>query len=239
MDPMQPFEPVNSDPVTTERRPDERRPDERRPGSWRVVLPIKDAPGAKSRLSVGPGLSRAELARAMALDTLAAVVACPLVEQTLVITSDPATADAAEQAGATVAPDPGTGLNGAVRRGAELLGAAEDGPVAVLLADLPALRSPDLAAALTACAGLLSAYVPDAEGTGTVLLAAAGAGLLRPAFGAGSAARHDLVARRLDLDLPGLRRDVDLESSLRAAIALGVGPRTAAVLARADDRWLA
>ena len=43
-----------------------------------------------------------------------------------------------------------------------------------------------------------------------MLLAAAGAGLLRPAFGAGSAARHDLVARRLDLDLPRLRRDVDV-----------------------------
>jgi 2-phospho-L-lactate guanylyltransferase len=229
MDPMQPFEPMTAD----------AGPDARPPVPWRVVLPMKGATSAKSRLTVGPGLSRVELARAMALDTLAAALACPLVEQTLVISSDPATVNAARLAGATVAPDPGTGLNGAVRRGAELLGAAGDGPVAVLLADLPALRGPDLATALTACAGLLSAYVPDTEGTGTVLLAAAGAGLLRPAFGDGSAARHDLVARRLDLDLPGLRRDVDLASSLREAIVLGVGPRTSAVLAGADTRWLA
>src|SRR4051794_7137734 len=229
MDPMQPFDATTTD----------TGPDARPPGPWRLVLPIKAAPGAKSRLSVGPGLSRAELARAMALDTLAAAVACPLVEQTLVITSDPATADAAQQAGAMVAPDPGAGLNGAVRRGAELFAAAGDGPVAVLLADLPALQASDLATALSACAGLLSAYVPDAEGTGTVLLAAAGAGLLRPAFGEGSAAQHDQIARRLDLELPRLRRDVDLESSLREAVALGVGPRTAAVLAAADTRWLA
>jgi len=113
------------------------------------------------------------------------------------------------------------------------------GPVAVLLADLPALRPGDLSAALTACARHASAYVPDAEGSGTVLLAALDAARLSPAFGAGSAARHDLVATRLELDLPRLRRDVDLQSGLRAAVSLGVGRRTAAVLAAADTRWLA
>jgi 2-phospho-L-lactate guanylyltransferase len=231
MDPMQPFDPI-AGATGPAGQPGP-------PGRWRLVLPIKGAPDAKSRLSVGPGLSRAELARAMALDTLAAALACPVVEEALVISSDPTTADAALLAGAKVEPDPGTGLDGAVRHGVQLLAGSGDGPVAVLLADLPALRAQDLATALTACAGHRSAYVPDAEGTGTVLLAAASPELLRPAFGEGSAARHDLVASRLDLDLPRLRRDVDLESSLRAAVALGVGPRTTAVLAGTDTRWLA
>jgi 2-phospho-L-lactate guanylyltransferase len=133
-----------------------------------------------------------------------------------------------------VEPDPGTGLNDAVRRGRDLLAAEGDGRVAVLLADLPALRTEDLSAALAACGRHPSAYVPDAEGTGTVLLTAARPALLEPAFGAGSAQRHDLVAQREELDLPRLRRDVDLAIGLEQARVLGLGPRTAAMLAGAD-----
>jgi 2-phospho-L-lactate guanylyltransferase len=73
--------------------------------------------------------------------------------------------------------------------------------------------------------------VPDADGSGTVLLAAPNAGDLRPAFGAGSAAAH--VARgalRVDLDLPRLRCDVDTADDLRRAQELGVGPHTARAL---------
>jgi hypothetical protein len=47
------------------------------------------------------------------------------------------------------------------------------------------------------------------------------------------------VATWLDLDLSRLRRDVDVQSALREAVALGVGPRTTAALADADLRWLA
>ncbi|MFL6098337.1 MAG: 2-phospho-L-lactate guanylyltransferase [Actinomycetales bacterium] len=197
---------------------------------WRVVLPVKGAPDAKSRLDVGPEVARNELALAMALDTLTAALASPAVQAVLVVTSDPAMATAASAAGAQVEPDPGHGLDQAVRRGRDLLATARSGPVAALLADVPALRAEDLTAALASCAAYDAAYVPDAEGTGTVLLAAMVPDGLRPAFGDGSAARHDLVAKRLELDLPRLRRDVDVEASLREARALGVGPRTAALL---------
>src|SRR6185437_7696085 len=109
-------------------------------------------------------------------------------------------ADAVVRAGAEVEPDPGSGLGAAIARGVAVLAERGDGPLAVLLADLPALRPEDLTVALTACAAYPSAYVPDAEGSGTVLLTAVRPDQLRPAFGAGSAARHDLVAHRLDLD---------------------------------------
>lgn len=205
------------------------RPDLR----WHLVLPVKGTSDAKSRLQVGPdlgrGLDRVELARAMAMDALDAALASSSVASVLVVTSDARTADAATAAGAQVEPDPGQGLNAAVRRGRDVV-ASRSGPVAALLADVPALRPQDLTAALSACGAYDAAYVPDAEGDGTVLLAAVRAEDLQPAFGDGSAARHDLVAKRLELDLPRLRRDVDVASALRAAQALGVGERTAALL---------
>ena len=50
-------------------------------------------------------------------------------------------------------------------------------------------------------------------------------------FGGASRARHAAAgAAELDLDdMPGLRRDVDTPEDLRAAVALGAGPRTAAL----------
>jgi 2-phospho-L-lactate guanylyltransferase len=75
--------------------------------------------------------------------------------------------------------------------------------------------------------------VPDAEGTGTVLLTATPGHLLAPSFGAGSAARHATGATLLTPDLPRLRQDVDDVGSLAEAVQLGVGRHTAAVLARA------
>ncbi len=201
---------------------------------WRVILPVKGTDRAKTRLAVAEGISRADLAEAMALDTLAAVLSCDLVSDALVVTSDPSVAGRVSAEGAIVVADPGRGLDDAVRRGvaraAELGPEGGSRPVAVLLADVPALRSDDLAAALTACERYAAAYVPDLEGTGTVLLAASRPDRLHPAFGDGSARRHGAQAERLDLDLPRLRRDVDLDSTLRDAVALGVGPRTARVL---------
>lgn len=107
----------------------------------------------------------------------------------------------------------------------------------MLLGDLPALRPEDLRAALAACARLDRAVVPDADGSGTVLLTGLGPGRLEPSFGPGSAARHEALGHvRLPLDLPRLRTDVDDAASLAAAVALGAGPRTLAALDRAEGR---
>ncbi len=105
-------------------------------------------------------------------------------------------------------------------------------PVA-LLADLPALRPDDLAAALrevTLRAATAASYVIDAEGTGTTLYTAA-SGIFDPLFGADSAARHQAAgAVPVPGDLATLRRDVDDLAGLEAAVALGVGTATRALV---------
>ena len=200
------------------------------PGGWTVVMPVKGGPGAKSRLGHP---ARSDLAGAVALDTVAAVLACAQVSRVLVVTADAQVAAAHAALGAVVVHDPGGGLAGALLAGAA---AAPASWCALLLADLPSLRPGDVTAVLGACERLLGAgarqvTVPDADGTGTVLLAAASASALRPRFGPGSAAAHAADA----VVLPGapvrLRRDVDTTEHLGDAVRLGVGPRTAAVLA--------
>jgi len=54
-------------------------------------------------------------------------------------------------------------------------------------------------------------------------------------FGFDSARKHGLDCRRLDLELPALRTDVDDDESLLQAVAIGVGTHTAAVLNQARD----
>ncbi len=105
-----------------------------------------------------------------------------------------------------------------------------------LAGDLPAVRPEELAAALSAAARLGAAFVPDAAGTGTTLYAAAPGTEFRPQFGVGSRAAHLATgAREVGAGLTGLRRDVDTVDDLRLAEAIGLGPRTRAVLA-ADGR---
>ncbi|MGD8148402.1 2-phospho-L-lactate guanylyltransferase [Ornithinimicrobium sp. Y1694] len=203
------------------------------PSPWRLVVPVKRSDVAKTRLEPPHPLSRPELARAVAQDTLQQVCSALPPTQVTVVTSDPDAASVARELGAHVVPDPGHGLNAAVRAGLDH--ARSPGPSqmwpAVLLGDLPALRAADLTTALAVCARHTRAVVPDLDGTGTVLLTATGEGAdLEPSFGKGSAARHASTAVMLDLDLPRLRRDVDTWADLRAAADLGVGPATRAAL---------
>jgi 2-phospho-L-lactate guanylyltransferase len=77
--------------------------------------------------------------------------------------------------------------------------------------------------------------VPDADDDGTALLTLPAGGAVRTAFGPGSAAAHERLGhRRLDLDLPGLRVDVDDAASLAAATRLGLGPHSREALAHAS-----
>ncbi len=216
---------------------------------WAVVVPVKGPARGKSRLEVA-GVDRVALARAIALDTIAAAAACPEVERVIVVTDDAAlplhaagiphlkwvdetaTRERLASAGATGAPVtlPEAGLDGAVALGTA--DAGERMPRAALLGDLPALRPADLAAALRAAASVDRAVVADGEGTGSTLVTAAPGVTWRSAFGDGSFARHvDLGCTPLDVaDASTLRRDVDTAAQLDAAAALGVGERTSAVL---------
>lgn len=200
---------------------------------WSVVVPVKAGPLAKSRLAVPPpAAARLTLALAMARDTLAAVVGCVGAPRTYVVTAESDLAERLAGPGARYVPDPGAGLDAAVQAGVDAVAAAAVatgvvGPVAVLLADLPAARAEDLAAALKAAAAYRRAFVPDRRGTGTVLLAAGDPSLLTPAFGAGSAARHRAQGHVIvGTDLERLRADVDTLDDLRHAQDLGLGAAT-------------
>lgn len=204
-----------------------------RADGWVVVVPAKGGDKAKSRLTAPRGTQRHTLAAAFALDTVAAALAAVGTGRVYAVTGPGPLVALLEALGAVVVPDPGGGLNAAIRAG--LAHAAAEAPVrvglAVLLADLPALTADSLSVALGAAAGVERAVVPDVDGTGSVLITATGGAVPEPAFGLDSAARHAAGGQqRLDLDLPRLRTDVDDTTSLRAALSLGVGRHTTAAL---------
>jgi 2-phospho-L-lactate guanylyltransferase len=204
-------------------------------GRWVVVVPVKDASRGKTRLAevLEPG-ARAALVRAMALDTVDAVLAAPEVGRVLVVTADPVVSvEAARDRRVRVLPEPAgepAVSAGVAAARAEIPGA----PVGVLLGDLPGLDPAELGAALRAAAEHPRAVIPDAEGTGTTLLTVAPAEPFTPRFGGGSAAAHRALGH-VAIDLPAgstLRQDVDVPADLTALLARGIGGRTGALLRR-------
>jgi 2-phospho-L-lactate guanylyltransferase len=207
---------------------------------WVVLLAVKPLPLAKSRLDRP---DRSAITLAMAADTAAAAASVESVAAVLVVSDDE---QAREFLGpvAVVVPDtPGAGLNPAlVHAESEARARWPVADLAVLAADLPALKPASLAAALSLAAGEPRAIVADAGGTGTVLLTARHGSSLDPGFGPGSRERH-IKSGTIDLTdaLPpgdvsaGLRRDVDTAADLEVAIALGLGPYTTDVLEKADS----
>jgi 2-phospho-L-lactate/phosphoenolpyruvate guanylyltransferase len=206
-------------------------------GGWTVVVPVKPLTAAKTRLAPLADADRVALALAMATDTIATAVECLEVSVVVVVTDDPTAADAAAHAGALVVADvPAAGLDAALVHGAEVAHRQQPGQgIAALAADLPAARADELAAALSA-ARADRCVLADTFGEGTVMLTARAAVELEPAFGEGSFRRHVASgAVPIDVDVPGLRRDVDTVADLTAALTLGCGPRTTAIAAALDE----
>jgi 2-phospho-L-lactate guanylyltransferase len=175
-----------------------------------VIIPVKPPAIGKSRLGLG-----ADVARAVALDTIAAVVGCDAVDRVIVVTSDRAFRPPGAEVLLESAP---SGIDAAVAAGAALAGI--DVPRAALLGDLPALVPEELAAALSLASRSIRSFVADHEGTGTTLVAAMpGVGLVT-AFGPDSAARHRALGLD-ELDLPAessVRLDVDTPEQLELAL---------------------
>lgn len=201
---------------------------------WTIVVPVKPAALGKTRLT-SVTADREALARAIALDTIAAAAATPRVSHVLVVTDDAEVSALVSQWPAVdvIAEGDVRGLDGAIALGVQTAG--QGVPRAALLGDLPALTPRDLDAALELAGQVERGLVTDAEGTGSTLVTARPGAVWVSAFGAGSAARHRLLGCT-DLAVPrgsSVHRDVDTAAQLAEAVALGVGPRTAAVLAAA------
>ncbi len=220
------------------------------PGPWVVVVPVKDASQGKTRLAgVLEPEARVALVRAMALDTIDAVLAATQVGRVVVVTADPEVASAcARRPRVRVEPEPETppgeggsgwaGLDRAVLRGSVVARQEVPGaPVAVLLGDLPALDPAALDDVLHAASAHARAIVPDAQGTGTTLLTVGPGIALEPRFGTGSAAAHGALGHVV-MDLPStstLRQDVDLPADLAEVRRMPLGARTGALLRRLGE----
>lgn len=181
------------------------------------------------------GEAHAGLVRALAIDTLRAAMETPGVRRVLVVAAEPDTLEELRETGAEVVSENGSrGLNGALRSGERHLRATDPAAVVgAMQADLPALRPDELAAALLEAAGR-RAFTADRHGTGTTLLLSAPGLPLDPRFGPGSAQAHTASgAVPLNLPAPTLRGDVDTPGDLEHARFLGLGERTAGLLAAA------
>lgn len=202
---------------------------------YAVLLPVKPPAYGKSRLVGLPDPDRRRLAEAFALDTATACLEAAHIGAVLAVTDDARFSSHLTAIGCSAIPDGVVGdLNGTLRQGAAEAHRRWPSltPVA-LCGDLPALRASDLDAALGDVVGNVAPmrYVADAAGSGTTLFTAAYDDFT-PCFGSGSREQHDLLgATPITGELASLRHDVDDLEDLVAAARLGLGPRTAAVVA--------
>ena len=195
-----------------------------------VVVPVKPVRHAKSRLAPLGDQPRRSLVAAFASDTVSAALACASVGAVLVVTDDHVLAGALRDLGAHVVPDALVDdLNGSLVQGAaEAHRRWPDLRPVALCADLPALDPEELARALEVASAHRAAFVADAAGDGTTMVAAASLQEFTPCFGPGSRDAHVAEGAHevVEVDVPTLRRDVDTPADLVDALALGVGPRT-------------
>jgi 2-phospho-L-lactate guanylyltransferase len=200
-----------------------------------AVIALKPMEHAKSRLAV-PDPLRRRLAWTMALDTLSAL--CRALAHVLVVSDQPALEARlrrAELAVEVISESGHVGMNSALTRGALSLHAEGFTSVLACVGDLPALRPESVALILDASRSHPRSFVADASGVGTTMLVAHEVELAPQFQGRSAAAHHasgavSLAAEAIGSPVADARRDVDTEADLAAAIGLGVGPATSALI---------
>lgn len=190
-----------------------------------VIVPVKSTERGKSRLRL-PEPARRQITRAMALDTVAAIIRAA---HALVVVEDRGDAVLFRQVfggSVRVHRTDRSGLNSAIAEGAGLVRGS--GRVAALPADLSGLRSVDLREALIAARDVPFGVVADRHRIGTTLLSARRPELLVPEYGGSSFDRHRL-AGAVELSVrpdSTVRMDIDEPADLAGP----VGPRLAVAL---------
>lgn len=209
------------------------------PGSrWTVLLPVKPFALGKSRLGSWAGAARRDIAWAVFLDTMDAILHTPEVCRLIVVTADPEAHALAAGAGAEGIHEASVGgLNAAARLGAAAAAGHGAGvrtdPVAVVAADLLALKPRELASVLAEASRHPRAVLADHRGHGSTVLTAQDPSFLLPGFEGASRARHAAngACEIAHSGVPGARLDIDVPGDLALAAALGLGTHTAAVQA--------
>lgn len=185
------------------------RPDE----EVSFVVLAKELGAAKTRLGLEPERAQ-QLALRLVGHTVRAALDSASSGSVLVVTSDTLIAQQSIELGATVVIEGRPrGMNRAGALGRETaLRARPHSPVAVMVADLPLLRPPDLDAAVLHFRQLgAPMYVPDHHMMGTTLLIHGPDSLPGLAFGRNSALMHRRLGYRpATRTPPGLRLDLDI-----------------------------
>jgi 2-phospho-L-lactate/phosphoenolpyruvate guanylyltransferase len=194
---------------------------------WWVIVPLKDTRRAKSRIG-GDQDDRRGLAVSMARDTLRAAAAASCVDGVVLVCDQRRDRPVFTAPHVRVVARPGLELNQALEAGAVTVRSeALTANLAVLPADLPYLKSEELASALGRAARYPRCVVADRAGTGTTLLTARAGVDLGPSYGPDSLRLH-LALGATELLMPsgsGLRRDVDYADDLVPITALGWNTR--------------
>ncbi|OBK33102.1 2-phospho-L-lactate guanylyltransferase [Mycobacterium sp. 1245111.1] len=196
-----------------------------------VIVAVKRLAAAKTRLAPMFSASvREDIVLGMLVDTLTAATRVPAVRLITVVTPDDVAAATAVDLGATVVADPTPAghpdpLNNAIVT-AERVVSESVSNIVVLQGDLPAVRTQELADAISAARRHRRSFVADRLGTGTAALCAFGFPV-DPRFGSNSAERHrHSGAVELIGGWPGLRCDIDTPEDLAIARGLGMGQAT-------------
>lgn len=206
-----------------------------------AILPVKRFPLAKQRLgqSVADSL-RADLARSMVGDVLAALRDCAAIDATIVVTSEQSVAAAARYLGAIVIEDAAEDGQSAAAQCGIAQALTENFERALCVpGDCPTLAQAELTALLAPERPGVT-IVPDRHGSGTNGLLLAPANAISPSFGPDSRARHERLARAAGVacrveQTPSLLLDIDTGEDLavlreRLAGEQTRAPRTRAVL---------
>ena len=190
-----------------------------------AILPVKNLDDAKQRLAPSLHLGRRRaLVEAMLADALLALSRTEAIDQTLVVTADRAAARIASGYGASVVDDTGHSHSEAAQVGIKR--ALSLGASRVLLApgDCPLIDQTELDELLARHVPPRSVViVPDRHGEGTNALLLTPPGVMTPAFGEGSRARHTELATAQGAtpevaELPSLALDIDTPDDLEELI---------------------
>lgn len=183
---------------------------------WIALIPLKPPAEGKQRLSgrLDPA-ARARLGRAMFHHVAAEIGAVPRIGTTVVLSRT----TPERWAGGWVK-DRGGGLNAELEDARKSLGR---GPLLVIHADLPLLRSADVELLLADAEAAGLAIAPDRHGSGTNALALADDRPFAFQFGTDSFVAHraQAGARCRVLTRQGLALDVDTPDDLDAALRCG------------------
>jgi 2-phospho-L-lactate guanylyltransferase len=206
--------------------------------TWAIV-PVKRFDRAKTRLAdtLSPA-DRTALAKAMLGDVLDQLARTEGIDGVLVVTCDAEAGVIASSFGANVLADPvETGVNDAVLLGIRKLDVPGKSGVVVVPGDLPFLTAGELRVIVAALTHTPVVLAPAARDGGTNILALSPPGVMAPAFGRDSLARHVAAAKAIGLrpailTLEGASHDIDVAADLVFDAGLRVGSRTRAFLRR-------